>query len=162
MSNPAKAFMVLAVVVGATSTSAAQSAPTTSQQTCPVSIVNVNPRSAGAALMAEIFTNKNREAKNHFIAVRYKNDSDKTLAGIKFAANSIDATLDKHLLPETHSGKSGLKPGKEESGSWKNIWDDDDVDRPQIEVFVVKVLFSDGTTWTDDGSQSCSLTSSKK
>lgn len=158
MSNPAKAFIVLAGVLGMCSTSAAQSA---SQQSFPVSIVKVNPRSAGAALMAEIFTSKNREAKNHFIAVRYKNDSDKTLAGIKFAANSIDATLDKHLLPETHSGKSGLKPGKEESGSWKNIWDDD-VDRPQIEVFVVKVFFSDGTTWTDDGTRSCSLEYNKK
>lgn len=87
------------------------------------------------------------------LRIAYKNTSNKEIAATKFGLNYYDSTGDFVRGPEYYSVKNKVKAGKKTDAYWFN---------PEHagqghEAWVQKVLFTDGSTWEDDGSRSCKL-----
>jgi hypothetical protein len=96
--------------------------------------------------------------KGPSVSVHFVNQTEKRLIAIKLGLAGYDASRDRHDFPEEYAVAVNLKPQKEA----KPIWQVRDVDFSQeitdgMRVYVEKLIFFDGTTWKDDGSQSCSL-----
>src|SRR2546427_9595693 len=66
---------------------------------------------------------------------------------MKFVLAYFDATEDLHLTPASLDAADRLKPGQEKK--WLNPWDNDSARRRGWLVIPAKVLFEDGSTFTD-------------
>jgi hypothetical protein len=86
------------------------------------------------------------------------NQTEKRVIAVKVGFDGFDAALDKHEFPETYASAVNLKPEREA----KPIWSVEDATfavniASGVRVYLLKLLFADGSTWRDDGTQSCSL-----
>jgi hypothetical protein len=111
---------------------------------CPVTLTGVyaNPPGRSGAL----------------VSVHFVNQTDKRLIAVKVAIAGYDAAWDKHDFPEEYSVAVNLKPQKEAGPVWRIQKDQFALDTAGgAIVSLEKLVFSDGSTWRDDGTESCSL-----
>jgi hypothetical protein len=99
-----------------------------------------------------------------YLTVTYTNTSDKTISGSRFGVviyNEIGKPRDYERML---SNAQEIKPGKggklSEEMPTVEIKSggraDDQQHRNTAQVYVMKMNFSDGTSWVDDGSKKCS------
>lgn len=92
------------------------------------------------------------------ISVHFVNQTDMRLVGIKVGLIGYDATRDPHSFPQQYAIAVNLKPQKEAKPVWKVQEDDFALNTASgARVYIDKLLFSNGATWSDDGTHSCSL-----
>lgn len=86
------------------------------------------------------------------VYIYYVNKSAKKVVGVKFGLDLMDSTNDWSEYPENFSTSYTLKPGSSgDDPEWAVYPDQTSATR----VYVLKVAFDDGTTWTDDGTKAC-------
>jgi hypothetical protein len=93
------------------------------------------------------------------VSVHLVNQTEKRVIAVKVGFEGFDAARDKHEFPETYSSAVSLKPEREA----KPIWRVEDAafavnTASGVRVFLLKLMFADGSYWRDDGTKSCSLT----
>jgi hypothetical protein len=92
------------------------------------------------------------------VSIHFVNQTEKRLIAIKVGIIGFDATRDSHDFSEPYAIAVNLKPQREARPIWR-------VQEGEFEtktssgarVYLTKLVFSDGTTWEDDGTKSCSL-----
>lgn len=92
------------------------------------------------------------------VSVHLVNQTDKRVIAVKVGFEGFDAALDKHEFPETYATAVSLKPEREAKPIWR-------VEDPSfarntasgVRVYLLKLMFADGSHWGDDGTKSCSL-----
>jgi hypothetical protein len=92
------------------------------------------------------------------VSVHLVNQTEKRVIALKVGFDGFDAALDKHEFPETYASAVSLKPEREA----KPIWHVEDATfavniASGVRVYLLKLVFADGSTWRDDGTKSCSL-----
>jgi hypothetical protein len=92
------------------------------------------------------------------VSVHLVNQTEKRVIAVKVGFDGFDAALDKHEFPETYSSAVSLKPEREA----KPIWRVEDASfavniASGVRVYLLKLMFADGSFWRDDGTKSCSL-----
>ena len=128
----------------------------TGKQQCPVSIIGVDSSSnAKAGLLAAMVQ---AGSSSTWLLLKYQNTSDKRVSGIRFAVTYFNSVQEPFHTEDITTPTQKLKPGK----ATRLIMADGhitDGQKMKVSGWVAKVSFSDGTTWADDGSKSCSASS---
>ena len=136
--------------LGMASLAAAGQAPA---QSCPVLIQNLESSSGGkAGLFAAL---AGAGSSNTYLILKYQNNSQKQVSGVRFVVVYLNSVREPAFTEDVTTPTEKLKPGR--SSSLINA--DGQISGGQkVETFgwVARVLFADGTTWSDDGSKSCS------
>jgi hypothetical protein len=117
---------------------------------CPISVESIN---------THVASKQYQHIYVPAIDVRWKNTTGKTISGLKLGLRYFDATGDTH----DHSGNlmtdQKAKPLEVKRSEW-TLYDADNYTHFRMEVWPVKVLFEDGSSWLGDGSDSCKFDSS--
>ncbi len=98
-----------------------------------------------------------RVSRHFEIEVTCENVGRKRIVGLKLRANALDSPLDFVRPIQGYSPKAEIAPGYTRRLTWP--WPNDaDLNSPndidlRLEVWVDKVLFHDGTTWSDRGTR---------
>jgi hypothetical protein len=92
------------------------------------------------------------------VSVHLVNQTEKRVIAVKVGFDGFDAALDKHEFPDTYASAVSLKPEREA----KPVWPVEDAaftpnTASGVRVYLLKLLFADGSSWRDDGTKSCSL-----
>lgn len=128
-------------------------------QSCPVLITNLSTGSVKAALFAGM---TGAGSSRSYLTLKYQNNSDKQVSGIRFTVVYLNSLREPyHTEDLTTPTGSKLKPGK----GFSLLQPDGDVtggEKMEVLGWVAKALFSDGTSWSDDGSKSCTSSNSLK
>jgi hypothetical protein len=90
--------------------------------------------------------------------VHLVNQTEKRLIAVKVGFDGRDAAWDNHEFPETYASAVSLRPEREA----KPIWRVEDATfalntASGVRVYLLKLMFADGSIWRDDGTKSCSL-----
>jgi hypothetical protein len=123
------------------------------QQSCPVSITHLESSSnAKAGVMAAL---AGAASSNTWLVLKYRNETGKVISGVRFVVVYFNSVLEPVHTEDITTPTQKFKPGKTDS----LIQADDYITGGQKATtagWVAKVLFSDGTSWEDNGSRSCS------
>ena len=92
------------------------------------------------------------------VSVHFVNQTEKRVIAVKVGFEGFDAALDKHEFPGTYASAVSLRPEREA----KPIWPVEDATfalntARGLRVYLLKLMFADGSYWQDDGTKSCSL-----
>lgn len=113
---------------------------------CPIEITKVDPRSYPFGTTGPCCQ----------LQIKFRNSSDKTIVATKFGAGFLDATNDRHDSAWNYTSNDVVRPGEKKGPHWDDIVYFEEYGYGiKAEAWLVKVLFSDGTSWEDDGSKSC-------
>jgi len=94
-------------------------------------------------------------ALEHDIILGGINASDKPISGVRFQAFKTSVGERQNLLEAFDvNRRKAVKPNQKVGGRWDYPFNSYEANG----AYVVRVSFEDGTTWQDDGSQSCSFT----
>ena len=101
-------------------------------------------------------------AKGSYVNVSFTNTSDKTISSSKFGVVVYDSVGKRSDYERTIGNTQEVKPGKSGKLSEETTIEyksgsraDDPQHRNSVQVYIVKMNFSDGTSWIDDGSKKC-------
>ncbi len=120
---------------------------------CPVEIVKINPSHESVwdnLATTRRYGNTTVNEHNKFLEVKVKNNTDKTIRGIKFVTAYFDSTEDLTTIPRTWGLHSEVKPNAIGTGNW-------DTNAYQKEAAIgwvilpLKILYTDGSTWEQKG-----------
>lgn len=92
------------------------------------------------------------------VSVHLVNESERRVIAIKVGLDGLDAARDSHPFVETYASTLSIKPEREA----KPIWYVEDENfavniAAGVRVYLLKLIFADGSIWKDDGTRSCSL-----
>ena len=100
--------------------------------------------------------------KGSYVSFSYGNTSAKTIASSTFGVVFFDAEGKRSDYNRTIGNMQEVKPGKGGKVSEETTIEyksgsraDDPQHRNGVQVYIVKLSFTDGTSWIDDGSKSC-------
>ena len=115
----------------------------------------LNP--ACPAMLTGVYADSPTRRKGR-VSVHLVNESEKRVIAVKVGLDGLDAARDSHPFVETYASTLSLKPEKEA----KPIWYVEDENfavniASGVRVYILKLIFADGSTWKDDGTRSCSL-----
>jgi hypothetical protein len=139
--------IALCLTVSITASAKIADNTTNNNAACPVEI-----QSFGSVFSTQ------RSALGNYEA-RYRNKSTKTIIGVKFGIELMDAVGDFRptVAGIDYAGK--LEPTKKAHVTGNIIeYVNTHKDYPGERLTVVKVAFNDGTTWSDDGKGTCHMT----
>jgi hypothetical protein len=90
------------------------------------------------------------------VSVHLVNQTEKRVIAVKVAFEGFDAAMDE--FPGTYASAVSLRPEREA----KPIWPVEDATfalntARGLRVYLLKLMFADGSYWQDDGTKSCSL-----
>lgn len=123
---------------------------TAKEQGCPVHIIDLSGQYTSAW---------GGEYANMMIYVQ--NNSDKTIAYMKFKTDYYDATFEKvpYLFDTLVAGRPYLEAGKKERFEWTPTLTYRQVGTPYaLHATLERILFKDGTTWDADKDHYCEAT----
>ena len=95
------------------------------------------------------------------ISVSLKNIGPKQVASYQIGLTFYDVNGKVHAFPHSFSDNLTLKT----RGKRTAIWHSPNVHQylfPFAQAFLIDATFTDGTSWTDDGSHACSVTSAQE
>lgn len=100
--------------------------------------------------------------KGSYLSISYANTSNKTITSSTFGVVVFDAVGKRSDYNRTIGNAQEVKPGKGGKVSEETTIEyksgsraDDPQHRNGVQVYIVKVSFTDGTSFIDDGSKSC-------
>jgi hypothetical protein len=111
---------------------------------CPVSIVTMNQHARSKTY---------RHIYVPALNVQWKNQSEKTIVGVKFQIRYFDSTGDPHEHYGTLSSDHKAKPNDTKRSQW-DLEDAEDYIHHRLEIWIVKVLYDDGSSWVS-ADESC-------
>jgi hypothetical protein len=91
------------------------------------------------------------------IFVQFTNVSTKQLRDYEFGLTFVGTDGVEHTYPETLSAVSKVQHRKRFMATWKSPYTLDFL-YPQARAYLLRATFTNGTTWSDDGSHSCGFT----
>ena len=94
---------------------------------------------------------------NGKLSVLFENTSNASLSSYQFELIFVDLAGRQHPFPSRVNGLAAVAPVTEHLVSL-NSSDALHFLFPKANAYLVTVTFSDGTTWTDDGSRACGYT----
>lgn len=92
------------------------------------------------------------------LAIEFDNISGKQIATYGFGLTFFDLNGKAHMFPQPLSGKIQLSARGRRNAVWQNHLTQQFL-YPYAQAFLQQVTFTDGTSWTDDGSHACSIIS---
>ena len=95
---------------------------------------------------------------NGKLSVLFQNTSNASLSSYQFELIFIDLAGRQHPFPSKVNGSAAVAPGAEHLLSMEAS-DALHFLFPKANAYLVAGTFSDGTTWSDDGSRQCGYTS---
>jgi hypothetical protein len=115
----------------------------------------LNP--ACPAMLTGVYADSSKRTKGR-VSVHLVNETERRVVAIKVGLNGFDAARDAHEFKETYASAVSLKPEREA----KPIWYVEDENfavniASGVRVYLLKLIFADGSIWQDDGTKSCSL-----
>ena len=120
---------------------------------CPIEITKVDPRSYPFGTTGPCCQ----------LQIKFRNSGDKTIVATKFGADFLDATNDRHDSAWNYTSDDVVRPGEKKGPHWDDIVYFEEYGYGiKAEAWLVKALFSDGTSWEDDGSKACKYVSWEK
>lgn len=164
--TPSTMSNFIALVPGQTPEPTPAPTPTTSTtqpQECPVSIVSLTSGdSFKASMVMSLESNgKDRSIGKSVLMVKYQNDSNKEVTGIRFRVSYYNSVQEvQHVSDLTTPTGAKLKPKKSFS-TFQPDWISVGTEKMHLAGWVDKVAFADGTTWSDDGTHACKATSKR-
>lgn len=100
--------------------------------------------------------------KGSYVSFSYANTSDKIITSSTFGVVVFDAEGKRTDYNRTIGSTQEVKTGKSGKVSEETTIEyksgsraDDPQHRNGVQVYIVKISFTDGTSWIDDGSKSC-------
>jgi hypothetical protein len=131
----------------------AQTASSPVSAACPIELLKVDPRAYPFGTLGPCCE----------LQIKYRNTSGKTIVGTKFSAAFFDATNDRHESAWSYTADDVVQPGEKKGPHWSDsVYFDEIGYGIRAEAWLVKVRYSDGTTWEDDGSRACKRASWEK
>jgi hypothetical protein len=113
---------------------------------CPLEITKVDPRSYPFGTTGPCCQ----------LQIKFRNTGNKTIVAAKFGADFLDATNDRHESAWNYTSDDVVRPGEKKGPHWEDIVYFEEFGYSiKAEAWLQKALFSDGTSWQDDGSKSC-------
>jgi hypothetical protein len=137
--------------------------PPTQPQDCPVSIANLTTgNSFKASMLVSMESQGNsRSIGKSFLTVKYQNDSNKEVTGIRFRVSYFNSVQEiQHVSDVITPTGAKLKPKKSFSVVQPD-WVFVGTEKMQLAGWVDKVVFADGTSWSDGGTHACKATSKR-
>lgn len=120
---------------------------------CPIEITKVDPRSYPFGTTGPCCQ----------LQIKFRNSGEKTIVATKFGADFLDATNDRHNSAWNYTSDDVVRPGEKKGPHWDDIVYFEEYGYGiKAEAWLVKALFSDGTSWEDDGSKACKYVSWEK
>jgi hypothetical protein len=98
---------------------------------------------------------------NAQISIDFTNNSAKQLQQYQFALEFFDVAGEEHFFPEVLSDNTRLRGGAHREVVWASRFSNNFL-YPRARAYVVRVMFADGSTWSDNGTRSCSVTSGQE
>ena len=95
---------------------------------------------------------------NSQISVDFQNTSGKQLASYKFGLTFFDTNGQAHSFPHPLTGNIPLRVQVRRVAIWQTRSSLQFL-FPLAQAYLMQATFSDGTSWTDNGSKACSVTS---
>jgi len=92
------------------------------------------------------------------LAVDFQNTSGKPLASYQFSLSFYDSNGHAHPFPQALSGTVQMHANAHRTAIWQTKLAPHFM-FPYAQVFLQQATFTDGTSWVDDGSHSCSVMS---
>ena len=136
-------------------------APPIQPQECPVSITNLTSgNSFKASMLVSMESQGNsRSIGKSFLTVKYQNDSNKEVTGIRFRVSYFNSVQEvQHVSDVITPTGAKLKPKKSFSVVQPD-WVFVGTEKMKLSGWVDKVVFVDGTSWSDNGSKVCAAAS---
>lgn len=89
--------------------------------------------------------------------IQYKNVSPKKIKAVSFNVTFYDAVERAHSSLDSFTSDKKLEPNKSNKQKWLPWWQGYNREdwRNGAEAWATRVLFDDGTIWSDDGTHSC-------
>lgn len=115
-------------------------------QPCPILMEQIHPRWAWGY---------GGDPWNSYLMVKFRNTSDKTIVSIRFRAAFIDSFGEEYVSVYYYDADSKIKPGKSSHSEWPDGVYVGEWGKTRANVWMEKVLFSDGTSLIDDGTHTC-------
>jgi len=85
----------------------------------------------------------------------YRNTSPKKIIGIRFGVSFTDSLGDFNESVYDYDAQASLKPGKKTNSEWEDGVYVGQIQKVKARVWLKKIKFEDGTTFTDDGKKAC-------
>ena len=133
----------------------------TQPQECPVSITNLTSGNSFKASMLVSMESQGNSPSigKSFLTVKYQNNSNKEVTGIRFRVSYFNSVQEvQHVSDVITPTGAKLKPKKSFSvvqPDWVYVG----TEKMKLSGWVDKVVFVDGTSWTDNGSEGCAAAS---
>ena len=138
-------------------------------QTCPITIVSLKSGISFAHILLDQLTTSEFEQQldqaahngqgKHYLDIKVHNDSGKSVSAFEFGS------VYSNKMGDEGASTNSISQNRRSiaAGVYLTVWamDRDTLEQSgigQVEVFVSRVKFDDGTFWQDDGTRSCSRT----
>ena len=92
------------------------------------------------------------------LQLQFGNRADRRIAAATFELSLLGEGGYPHSYPEDLVYRNGLDPHKYKNFTWDLNPEAVDIHRTGESLVLQQVEFEDGTSWKDDGSESCALT----
>jgi hypothetical protein len=138
-------------------------------QSCPVSVTGLSSGVSFAHMFVDALTTSQFERQvdetihngqsKHYLDVRVHNDSDKSVAAFEFGAIYLNKMGDEAASTTYISQNTRpIRPGGEMKTTAMDRETLAQTGSGEVKVYVGRVRFDDGSSWQDDGTHSCSRT----
>jgi hypothetical protein len=108
-------------------------------------------------MLSGIYQDSASSTRNR-VSVHFVNETDRRVIGVKVGFEGRDAVWDVQTILETYSVVVDLRPHRTDAPIWKvNDQDFKANTAGGITVYLIKVMFENGSAWKDDGTRSCAL-----
>jgi hypothetical protein len=92
------------------------------------------------------------------ISVSLQNTSAKQVASYNMGLTFYDVNGKAHVFPHSFSDNIAMKSHGKRTAIWHSPYSHQFL-FPLAQAYLLDATFTDGTSWTDDGSHACSVTS---
>lgn len=148
--NVAKLLLAVLLVGGGSRAQQAaepDNAASAASAACPASILSVEPA---------VWSLGGDDPWGYQLRIRVRNTGRKTITVIKAGVDFLDATLDVIESAWDYTASHRMAPGEEFSPRWNDgVYARRLGSKLGARVYLLRVMFEDGTVWADDGLHSC-------
>lgn len=92
------------------------------------------------------------------LKVWFENGAGKPISTVTFSVALLDSGGYPRLYPHNLKFRGGLESGKKRESRWELGADSVDIHGTGETVTAQRIEFADGSAWSNDGSESCTLT----
>src|SRR4051794_16504495 len=93
---------------------------------------------------------------NSRISIEFQNTSGKEIATYRFGLTFLGSNGEPHHFPKSLSGAVPLRAHRHRAAIWATPSASHFL-FPVAEAYLLEATFTDGTSWTDDGSKACRI-----